>query len=91
MTPKPASLLGPLFRLRSASNGDGRANGGVDGGVELRLVIAAVEPEAAREVDERLLFAQLALSLDGADREEILAQLVDLLATRERTLSAERK
>ena len=38
-----------------------------------------------------LLFAQLALSLDGADREEILAQLVDLLATRERTQSANSK
>ena len=35
-----------------------------------------------------LLFAQLALSLDGADREEILAQLVDLLAARERANSA---
>jgi UTP--glucose-1-phosphate uridylyltransferase len=32
-----------------------------------------------------LLFAQLALALDGSDREEVLAQLVDLLATRERT------
>jgi UTP--glucose-1-phosphate uridylyltransferase len=38
-----------------------------------------------------LLFAQLALSLEGADREEILAQLVDLLATRERTQSSEEK
>ena len=31
-----------------------------------------------------LLFAQLALALDGHDREEILAQLVELLATRGR-------
>jgi UTP--glucose-1-phosphate uridylyltransferase len=32
-----------------------------------------------------LLFAQLALALDGADREEVLMQIVDLLAVRERT------
>ncbi|MDB5355925.1 MAG: gtaB [Phycisphaerales bacterium] len=32
-----------------------------------------------------LLYAQLALALDGADREEILAQMVELLATRERS------
>jgi len=38
-----------------------------------------------------LLFAQLALSLDGADREEILAQLVDLLASRERTRAGDEK
>lgn len=38
-----------------------------------------------------LLFAQLALSLDGADREEILAQLVDLLASRERSSLADMK
>jgi len=31
-----------------------------------------------------LLFAQLALALDGADREEVLMQIVDLLAVRER-------
>jgi UTP--glucose-1-phosphate uridylyltransferase len=31
-----------------------------------------------------LLFAQLALALDGSDREEVLIQMVDLLATRER-------
>jgi UTP--glucose-1-phosphate uridylyltransferase len=29
-----------------------------------------------------LLFAQLALALDGHDREEILAQMVELLAAR---------
>jgi UTP--glucose-1-phosphate uridylyltransferase len=29
-----------------------------------------------------LLMAQLALALDGVDREKILAQIVDLLATR---------
>ena len=29
-----------------------------------------------------LLFAQLALALDGNDREEILAQMVELLAAR---------
>ena len=31
-----------------------------------------------------LLMAQLALTLDGDDREEILAQLIELLAMRER-------
>ena len=31
-----------------------------------------------------LLYAQLALALDGAEREEVLAQLVELLATRQR-------
>ncbi|HZL37360.1 MAG TPA: hypothetical protein VFC78_18725 [Tepidisphaeraceae bacterium] len=31
-----------------------------------------------------LLYAQLALALDGTDREEILAQMVELLASRER-------
>jgi UTP--glucose-1-phosphate uridylyltransferase len=36
-----------------------------------------------------LLYAQLALALDGADREEILTQMVDLLATRERTHPAD--
>ncbi len=32
-----------------------------------------------------LLFAQLALALDGEDREEILAQMVELLASRDKT------
>ncbi len=32
-----------------------------------------------------LLTGQLALALDGNDREEILAQLVELLATREKS------
>ena len=32
-----------------------------------------------------LLMAQFALALDGADRENVLASLVDLLATRART------
>lgn len=35
-----------------------------------------------------LLYAQLALALDGNDREEILAQIVELLAARERGPSA---
>jgi UTP--glucose-1-phosphate uridylyltransferase len=39
-------------------------------------------------VKNGLLMAQLALSLDGADRDEILSQLVELLATRDRLRTA---
>ncbi len=39
------------------------SNGRVDGGVELRLVIDAVEAQAAGEVDERFLLVQLAQHL----------------------------
>ena len=38
-----------------------------------------------------LLYAQLALALDGNDREEILTQMVDLLTARERNHPAERE
>ena len=33
-----------------------------------------------------LLFAQLAMALDGSDRSEILEQMVELLVTRERSV-----
>ena len=37
---------------------DVRANRGVDRGAQLRLVVGAVQPQAAREVDQRLLLRQ---------------------------------
>jgi UTP--glucose-1-phosphate uridylyltransferase len=47
----------------------------------------AIEVQGRRHnigVKYGLLMAQLALALDGGEREEVLAQLVDLLAARER-------
>jgi UTP--glucose-1-phosphate uridylyltransferase len=67
---------------------------GLDQGIQLSdalHVLASKERYLALEVEGHrhnigvrygLLFAQLALSLEGQDREEIFAQLVELLATR---------
>ncbi len=41
------------------------ADGGVDGGVQLRLVVDAVQPQAAGEVDQRFLLVELAQHLGG--------------------------
>ncbi len=49
----------------------------------------AMEVQGTRhnlDIKYGLLLAQLALALDGADRENVLASLVELLATRARAL-----
>ena len=47
--------------------------------------IALEEPRRRYDIGARygLLIAQLALALDGRDRSEVLAQLVELLATQQ--------
>ena len=44
---------------------DAGADGRVDGGVQLRLVVHAVQPQAAGEVDQRFLLVELAQHLGG--------------------------
>ncbi|MEO6183070.1 MAG: sugar phosphate nucleotidyltransferase [Verrucomicrobiota bacterium] len=70
------------------------AESGDKGGVQLTTALkrmAAREPYLALELQGRrydigvkygLLIAQLALSLDGKDRDEVLTQMIDLLAVR---------
>ena len=83
LTPAVLDLLGELL-----------ADGSREGPVQLSHALArlaskerylALEVQGLRYnigVKYGLLFAQLALALDGNDREEILAQMVELLATR---------
>ena len=52
-------------RASTGKNETFGADGGVDGGAQLRLVVDAVQPQAAGEVDQRLLLVELAEHLDG--------------------------
>ena len=66
--PWVASPSGAIRDQAARINGperDTRSNGRVDGGVQLRLVINAIEAEAAGEVDERFLLVQLAQHFGG--------------------------
>ena len=55
------------------------ADGGVDGGLELRLVVHAVALHAAGEIDQRLLLVQRAEHLDGGfQRGQLTVRVEDL-------------
>jgi UTP--glucose-1-phosphate uridylyltransferase len=89
LTPIVMELLG-----EEVANRDGRRPIQLSGALS-RLAnkerYLALEVQGARYnigVQYGLLYAQLALALDGADREEILAQIVELLASRERAHAA---
>jgi UTP--glucose-1-phosphate uridylyltransferase len=83
LTPTVLDLLGELL-----------ADGSVNGSIQLSPALArlaskerylALEVQGLRYnigLKYGLLFAQLALALDGNDRDEILAQMVELLAAR---------
>jgi UTP--glucose-1-phosphate uridylyltransferase len=92
LTASVMDILGELVSKSDASNGSNGA-----GPIQLSHALeqlASKERYLALEVQGLrynigvkygLLFAQLALALDGDDREEILAQLVELSAMRDRT------
>jgi UTP--glucose-1-phosphate uridylyltransferase len=100
MTPTVMDLLGEDVRRAEGRTGapGGAAEGGHDGAPPIQLS-PALDRLASRErylamelpgqrhnigVRYGLLIAQLALAFEGKDREEVMSQLIELLASRER-------
>jgi UTP--glucose-1-phosphate uridylyltransferase len=91
LTPAVMEILGELIRQSQSA-----AASGVRSPVQLSPALATLasrERYLAAEVRGQrhnigvkygLLMAQMALALDGGDRDEVMAQLLELLATRER-------
>lgn len=83
LTPSVIDILGT--QLAASSNGRASLSDALAELARQELYLAMEEPHRRYNIGARygLLTAQLALALNGRDRGEVLAQLVELLATQE--------